>query len=226
MKLLRVGVIGLGYFGGRHARIYHALPNADLVAVCDLDTNRAESIGADLGAAVFADYRALLARPDIDAVSVCLPDRLHTEAAVAVAEAGKAMLLEKPLAHDLAHAKKIVAAVETAGIRFMVGHILRFDPRYAQVYMASAPERIGTPLHIRAKRNGTRDTAKRLGSATSILFYMGVHDLDAMQWVARSLITRVYAQKIEKLGHGNEDALYAVVNFDNGAIGQLDYSWA
>ncbi|MCR4282840.1 MAG: Gfo/Idh/MocA family oxidoreductase [Bauldia sp.] len=226
MSVLRVGVIGLGYFGERHARIYHALPNADLVAVCDRDAARAASVGARLSAAAFTDYRALLARGDIDAVSICLPDRLHTEAAVAVAEAGKAMLLEKPLAHDFVHAKQIVAAVESAGIRLMVGHILRFDPRYVQVYAASAPERIGALLHVRAKRNGIRATAKRLGNATSILFYMGVHDVDAMQWVARSRIARVYAQKIETLGHGNEDALYAVVNFENGGIGLLDYSWA
>ena len=69
-------------------------------------------------------------------------------------------------------------------------------------------------------------TARRLGAASSILFYMGVHDVDAMQWIARSRIARVYAQKIEVLGHGNEDALYAVVNFENGAIGSIDYSWA
>ena len=55
---------------------------------------------------------------------------------------------------------------------------------------------------------------------------MGVHDVDAMQWIARSRITRVYAQKLEVLGTGNEDALYAVVNFENGAIGNIDYSWA
>ena len=55
---------------------------------------------------------------------------------------------------------------------------------------------------------------------------MGVHDVDAMQWVARSLITRVYARKREVLGTGNEDALYAVVDFENGAIGLIDYSWA
>ena len=55
---------------------------------------------------------------------------------------------------------------------------------------------------------------------------MGVHDVDAMQWIGRSKITRAYAQKQEMLGNGNEDALYAVLNFENGAIGSLDYSWA
>jgi predicted dehydrogenase len=108
----------------------------------------------------------------------------------------------------------------------MVGHILRFDPRYVQVFDAAAPEKLGAVIHVRAKRNSTRATARRLGKRSSILFYMGVHDIDAMQWIARSRISRVYAQNREVLDTGNEDALYAVVNFENGAIGSLDYSWA
>ena len=226
MKRLRVGVIGLGYFGERHARIYHSLPYVDLVAVCDRDAARAARLQSELGAEACSGFRDLLDRPDIDAVSICLPDREHTEAAVAAADAGKAILLEKPLAHDAAHARAIVDAVERSGVRFMVGHILRFDPRYVQVYEASRPEKLGTPIHLKAKRNGIRGVAARVGGNASILFYMGVHDVDAMQWVARSRIARVYAQKVERLGNGNEDAFYAVVNFENGAIGCLDYSWA
>lgn len=226
MRILQVGVIGVGYFGERHARIYEALPNAKLVAVCDQDGARASELGARLGAQSFTSAAELLARSDIDAVSICLPDRHHTDVAIAAAQAGKAILLEKPLAHDSAHARRIVDAVEQAGGRLMVGHILRFDPRYVQVYDAAAPERLGQPLHLRAKRNSTRAIAERLGATSSILFYMGVHDVDAMQWIARSLITRVYAQKIATRGTGNEDALYAVVIFKNGAIGLLDYSWA
>jgi predicted dehydrogenase len=223
---LRVGVVGLGYFGERHARIFKALPNAELVAVVDRDPEKAAAVAVATGSEPLADFAALFQRPDIDAVSICLPDRHHTDAAIAAAGAGKSMLLEKPLAHDTEHARRIVDAVEAAGTRLMVGHILRFDPRYVQVYEASAPEKLGTPIHIRAKRNGIRATARRLGSRTSILFYMGVHDIDAMQWVARSPITRVYAQKRQVLDTGNEDALYAVVNFENGAIGLIDYSWA
>lgn len=226
MSALRVGVIGLGYFGERHARIYSALPNADLIAVCDRDAQRAAAVSQRVGASALTDHKSLLACDDIDAISICLPDRLHTSVAVDAAEAGKAILLEKPLAHDLAHARQIAAAVEATGVRMMVGHILRFDPRYVQVYEAADPSLLGKPLHIRAKRNGIRATARRLGDAASILHYMGVHDVDAMQWVARSRILRVYAQKIEMLGNGNEDALYAVVNFENGAIGLIDYSWA
>ena len=226
-KVLKVGVIGLGFFGSRHARIYADHPAAELIAVCDSDPERTALVARRNRRARFQRSCARCWRcPDLDAVSICLPDRLHEEAAVAAAEAGKAILLEKPLAHDSATARRIVAAVEKNGVRFMVGHILRFDPRYVQTFHAAAPEKLGAPIHLRAKRNGIRATAKRLGSSSSILFYMGVHDVDAMQWIARSRINRVYAQKVELLGTGNEDALYAVVNFENGAIGNIDYSWA
>lgn len=225
-RTLKVGVIGLGFFGGRHARIYAEHPAAELIAVCDSDAGRAAQVARETGARDFEDFRKMLALPELDAVSICLPDRLHEEAAIAAAEAGKTILLEKPLAHEYAVARRIVEGVEKAGVRLMVGHILRFDPRYVQTFHAAAPEQLGQPIHLRAKRNGIRSTARRLGAASSILFYMGVHDVDAMQWIARSRIARVYAQKIEMLGTGNEDALYAVVNFENGAIGSIDYSWA
>jgi predicted dehydrogenase len=225
-RRLRAGVIGLGWFGERHARVYASLPHVELVAVSDLDQDRGKAIAGRLGADFHPDAQELLGRSEIEAVSICLPDRQHEAMAAAAAKAGKHLLLEKPLAHTAEAACRIVAACEQAGVRLMVGHILRFDPRYVQLHAAAAPERLGEPIHLRAKRNGTRAAARRLGPATSILFYMGVHDVDMMQWVARSAITRVMARKIERLGTGNEDALYAVVDLANGAIGLLDYSWA
>jgi len=226
MRQLNVGVIGLGYFGSRHARIHAYHPAVDLKAVCDLNPDTAVSVASITGADAMTDPMALLAREDIEAVSLCLPDRQHEAVAVAAARAGKAILLEKPMAHTTVAARQIAQTVETHGTRLMVGHILRFDPRYVQLHAAAAPERLGKVIHVRAKRNGIRDTARRLGSSSSILFYMGVHDVDAMQWIARSRISRVYARKREVLGTGNEDVLYAVVEFENGALGSLDYSWA
>ena len=223
---LRVGVIGLGFFGSRHARVYMDHPAAELIGVADLDPTRRAEIAGTTGAEGFADYRQLLALPELQAVSICLPDRLHEEAAIAAADAGKAILLEKPFAHTAAAARRIIAAVEQSGARLMIGHILRFDARYVQVFHAAAPQNLGEPIHLRAKRNATRSVARRLGASSSILFYMGVHDVDAMQWIGRSKVTKVYAQKREALDTGNEDALYAVLNFENGAIGSLDYSWA
>ena len=225
-RKLRVGVIGLGFMGELHARVHHELAMVDLVALADIDGVRGAPIAERLGAEFTTDTAELLAREDIDAVSICTPDRLHLEPARAAAQAGKAILLEKPMAHEAGAAEEIARAVETAGTRLMVAHILRFDPRYAQLHGAADPDRLGEPIHLRAKRNTSRALARRLGAGSSILHYLGVHDIDMMQWVGRTRITRVYAQKVEKLGNGNEDALYAVLNFENGAIGVLDYSWA
>ena len=72
---------------------------------------------------------------------------------------------------------------------------------------AAHPDRLGEPIHLRAERNTVRSLAERIGADSSILHYLGVHDIDMMQWVARSPITRVYAQKVSKLSNGNEDAL-------------------
>ncbi|HET9352361.1 MAG TPA: Gfo/Idh/MocA family oxidoreductase, partial [Sphingomicrobium sp.] len=79
---LKVGVIGLGFFGSRHARVYQDHPVADLVGVAELDPARLAEIVDATGAQGYPDYRALLARPDLEAVSICLPDRLHEEAAI------------------------------------------------------------------------------------------------------------------------------------------------
>jgi predicted dehydrogenase len=221
-----MGVIGLGFMGALHARLWHELPHTELVAVADIDPGTGEPLAKQFGCAFHSDPGELLARADIDAVSIVTPDRLHVAPVVAAAAAKKHILLEKPMAHDAVAAAEIAAAVERHGVRLMVAHVLRFDPRYVQLHAAADPDQLGEPIHLRAKRNTVRSLAQRLGSNSSILYYLGVHDIDMMQWVARSPITRVYAQKVQKLSNGNEDALYAVLNFANGAIGTLDYSWA
>ncbi|MDH3660336.1 MAG: Gfo/Idh/MocA family oxidoreductase [Alphaproteobacteria bacterium] len=226
MKPLRMGVIGAGFMGANHAKVWSQLPITELIAIADLDETVGKPLAGTLGADYHKDMTDLLARNDIDAVSIVTPDRHHVDPATAAAHAGKHILLEKPMAHDAAAARAIAKVVEETGVRLMIAHVLRFDPRYVQLHAAAAPETLGEPIHLRAKRNTIRSLAARLGENSSILFYLGVHDIDMMQWVARSPITRVYGQKVQKLSNGNEDALYAVVNFENGAIGTLDYSWA
>ena len=223
---LRLGVIGVGFMGSLHARVWSQLPNTRLVAVADPDAEAGKGLADDLGADYHREAASLLERDDIDAVSIASPDRLHVESATAAARAGKHILLEKPMAYDAKGAEAIARAVEETGVRLMVAHVLRFDPRYVQLQAAAHPDRLGEPIHLRAKRNTIRTLAERIGADSSILCQLGVHDIDAMQWVSRSPIIRVYAQTVSKLSNGNEDALYAVVNFANGAIGTLDYSWA
>src|SRR5262245_23038082 len=118
---VRVAVVGAGYMGERHARIYAGLPDAELVAVCDVRESVARELAARTGAAVYADYRALLRRDDLDAVSVCTPDGLHREPCELAARAGRHVLVEKPVATTLVDAEAIVEAAERAGTVLLVG---------------------------------------------------------------------------------------------------------
>src|ERR1019366_5313908 len=122
MAATRTGfaLIGAGLFGERHAQAYSRHHAVDFAAVCDLDEARATTIAKRYGARrATADLANVLADPSIVAVSVATPDHAHCAVAVACAEAGKHMLIEKPLATTVADAEAIVAAAERAGITLM-----------------------------------------------------------------------------------------------------------
>ena len=122
MRKTGFGVIGTGIVGGAwHAHVYHHMPKSELVAVCDLNGERAREIADRYGVQhVYTDYRELLARDDIAAVSIATPDFAHRDIAVAAARAGKHILVEKPLATTVEDAEAILAAVDEAGVKLMV----------------------------------------------------------------------------------------------------------
>jgi predicted dehydrogenase len=222
---LGVGVIGVGTFGGLHAQVYSQLEMCNLVAVADVNPVRLESISAELGVDGYTDYRELLAREEIDAVSICTTDELHVEPAIAAADAAKHVLIEKPLALTPEDCDKIIQAADAAGIKLMVGHILRFDPRYRAVCQEVQSGKIGQPIHLYARRNNAYQSAERLAAHTSVLFFLGVHDLDCLNWCLGCVPETVYAQAASViLGH-TPDAVHAVLRFPGGAIASLEVSW-
>src|SRR5687767_4821251 len=108
---LGVGIIGAGAFGGEHARALAALSGARLVAASARTPARLDAFTSQFGGTGYTDYRALLADPAVDAVCIVLPNNLHAEATLAAARAGKAILVEKPIASTLADCDAIVGAV-------------------------------------------------------------------------------------------------------------------
>jgi predicted dehydrogenase len=165
----------------------------------------------------------------IDAFIVAVPDRLHVEPSCALLGAGKPILLEKPMAHSLAAAREIAAAAERGGGRLMVGHLCRFDPRYQAAAQAVADGVIGEPIHAKAGRISRSVVGTRMNGTSSVMFYMGVHDVDAIQWVTGRSIRSVYSRAASKLmpslGVKSEDVILSVVEFEDGTIGQLFNGW-
>lgn len=227
--MLNLAVVGAGFMGSLHARAIAECPVTKLKAVVDRDSALAKRIAAPYGAEAYPDVNTALHKRNIDGFVVALPDRAHVEVSVALLEAGKAVLLEKPLAHSLEAARTIVAAEAAGGGRLMVGHILRFDPRYVQAARAVEAGMIGQPIHSKAGRVATRSIGERMNGKSSVLFYLGIHDVDALQWVTGQSITRVYSRSVSRLmpilGVSSEDAILSVVDFADGSVGQLFNGW-
>lgn len=165
---LRVGVVGVGYLGQHHARIYASLPGVVLAGVADARPGRAEEIASRHGCRVFAGPGEMLG--EVDAVSVATPTASHREVASAFLEAGRAVLVEKPIAASLPEADRMIAVAAGSGALLGVGHTERFNP--ANEALRS---RARNPRFIEAHRLGT--FAGRSLDVDVVLDLM-IHDID------------------------------------------------
>ena len=150
----RVAVIGLGWFGEKHCEALAAIPGVELYALCTRTVKRLRDVADRFGVEhTSTDYRELLEDPSVDAVSVVTMWDQHAAPTLAALEAGKHVFLEKPMASTMDDARAIVAAAEAAAGSFMVGHICRFNPRYAAAHREIAAGRIGRIVSLYARRN-------------------------------------------------------------------------
>src|SRR5438128_1654839 len=121
-------IVGCGVVAPFHARAIAELPNARLAAVCDLDAEKAENLAAEFGAESCLELDRVLERPDVQVVSVCVPSGLHAAVGVRAAEAGKHLLIEKPIEVSLEAADRLIDAVRANRVLGAVVSQHRFDP--------------------------------------------------------------------------------------------------
>lgn len=226
-ETFKAAVIGLGMMGVRHARVWQELPRTELLGVYDIVSERTQAVAQELGCQAARSLEELLALPGLDFVSVCTDDPLHMQPCIAAAEAGKHVLVEKPLATSVAEADKIIAACRNNHVRLFVGHIVRFDPRYQLAQQAVSAGEIGEIVQIYARRNNIVSSGRRIGGRTSVAFFLGSHDLDLMRWICGSEVVRVYAESASKVlvDLGCEDSIFTLLKFANGAVGCLETCW-
>lgn len=227
MERLRVVVLGMGVMGNMHATVYKHLAESELVGAVETSPERAEEVRGRFGVPVYSSVEQLLAEADFDAVSICLPDPGHVEPAVALARAGKHLLVEKPLATTVAGCDAIIGAAEAAKVKLMVGFTLRFDPRYYSVHEAVSQGEVGEPVYMYARRNNLISGARRLAGRVTLPFFLQVHDIDAMRWMGGSEVTRVYACGVRKILNdlGVDDAVVSTLQFADGSIGCVESNW-
>jgi UDP-N-acetylglucosamine 3-dehydrogenase len=226
LKKIGYGVIGGGQFGELHARCLAELPIVDLVAVCSRRPERARELAEKYGARRhYTDYHALLADEEIQAVHIVTAETDHREPTVAAAQAGKHILLEKPIAMSLEDADAMIAAAEAARIIFQVAHILRFDPRYVMAKEEIERGAVGQIVSMYARRNIPARVSAHYLKRVSSLVDDALHDTDLMLWYSQDRITEVYARGNSVRGLPHPDVAWCMHQFSRGALGVCEDAW-
>lgn len=227
----RVAVIGAGFMGSMHAAIFSQAPGCELAAIVDPNRDLAGKVAARTGAAkVYASHEELLDAEALDLVSICTPDDRHLAPALAVAQRGVNLFIEKPIASSIEDARAIVAATEAAGVKLGVGYLLRFDPRYGRAKEMIQEGKVGTPIHLYARRNSARtEGPKRYGGKLPLALHVTVHDVDLVLWLLEGQEpVSVYAQQTDLLlgSVGTQDSIAAIVRFSGGTVVNFESAWS
>ena len=224
-KVVGVGVIGTGMIGTVHAEnLARRTMNANVVAVMDIDSERAKTVATSCGARAYTDAAALIADPMVDAVLIASPDHTHADLTVACIEAGKPVLCEKPMATAVADAERVLRAELSAGRRLVqVGFMRIYDRTHVDVVDQLRRGDIGRALRFR----GTHMNPNRgLITIENAIVNSLIHDIHSARWVMESEISSVYVQWVPSKADQPRSARFAIVQmaFEDGAVGTMDWS--
>lgn len=232
-RRIRWGVIGCGGIAARRTipEMVQATENAELVSVMDVEAGRAAEVAARFGVPHHcADEAELLAR-NLDAVYIASPPRAHARQTIQAAQAGKHVLCEKPMALTPAEAPGMEQACRAAGVTFMLGFCMRYNPYHIKARELVQAGVLGRPVMGRAQLTcwyppipgaWRQDLAQSGGGA---LMDLGTHCLDLLEWLLGSPIVEVAGfqdQLVQRYATPVEDAATVVVRFANGAHGMVD----
>jgi predicted dehydrogenase len=226
---LGVGVIGMGMMGKSFAQICSQLWEAKLIGVSDVVEEAGKAAADTFDVPFYHDWNELIARPDVQAVIVATPESAHVEPTIAALERGKGVLVEKPIADNMAGALRIVAAAEKAGGVLLVGHVQRFITQYALAKQLVDEGKIGEVQYIQTRKLNGKSAQNRLRGRSSLPIFLGVHDYDIVRWFAGSEPARIYAESqfvvLKKMGFDVEDTNMAMISFKNGALAACETGW-
>lgn len=217
---VRIAVIGAGAMGANHARVLASLPDAELVAVVDADESRAKA--AAYGCRAYADYREMIEKEQLDAVTVAVPTRLHLGVALECIERGLALLVEKPMAADVAECVRLRDAAQAKGVPLMAGHVERFNPAVQELKRRLDAGALGAIHQVRARRVGPFFERER---DIGVVQDLATHDIDVARFLLRSEVEQVQAETQCGVRTEFEDALVGLLRFESGAAGVLESNW-
>ena len=213
MKKLRIGVVGVGHIGSNHARIYSELPNAELVAIFDIDPARADEIGGKYKAKAVASLNEFAGM--IDAASVATPTSAHFSIARDLLAQGKHLLIEKPITEKTSDARDLAQMAAEKGLVLQVGHVERFNP-----VLSALEQRLSHPRFIEAHRlSPYPNRSTEIGVVLDLM----IHDLEIILHLVDSMVENIDAVGVPVLSRG-EDIANARLRFASGCIANVTSS--
>ncbi len=224
MQLVRVAVIGAGYWGPNLVRNFRASPAWDLVAVCDLDEAKARrAVGARSTVEVETSLPHLLARTDIDAVAIATPASTHLPIALAAITAGKHVLVEKPLAESVADAERMAEAADAAGVVLMIDHTYCYTPVVQRIAELVHAGELGDIHFI----DSVRINLGLVQPDVNVIWDLAPHDLSILDYILPGGLTPtgVAAHGADPIGAGRECVGYLSLPLPGGALAHVHVNW-
>lgn len=226
---MRVGIVGAGFMGSTHAAGWTET-GATLAGFIAETIQEAQPLAAQYQVKVYPDLEAML--PQVDVVDICSPTHLHASMVIKVAQAGKHIVCEKPLARTVEQGQQMIAACRKAGVKLFVAHVVRFFPEYALAKAIVSQGKIGRLATIRLSRGSFRPK-KPVGNwfldeekSGGLLLDLMIHDFDYARWLAGE-VESVYAKKITTPGHTPPvDYGLVILKHHNEALSNVAGAWA
>ena len=232
----KIGVIGVGTFGLKHLQVFANMEDeglARLVAFCDASAETLHAREDEFGRTGYADFREMLEKEDLDAVTVATPDFLHREIALAAIAAQKHVLIEKPMDTTSAGCNEILAAAEESDKLMQVDFHKRCDPYHIGLRNLVQEGKLGKVLYGSAimedRIDVPRDWFPHWAPKSSPVWFLGVHMMDLIRWIIGDDAVRVFAsgqkQKLVALGVDTYDSVQVQVDFQRGACFTFHAAW-
>jgi len=221
--LIRLGLVGYGYWGPNYARLIDEMPDATLTWCADIAQEaRALAHARHPSAAITADYRELLAAPDCDAVIIAAPSRHHFDMALAAFDAGKDMLVEKPLTDSKTTASQLASIAESSRLVCMVGHVFRYHPVVRYIDAALREPATGPVRFIASSRVGYSPIRQDVDA----LWDLAPHDISMIQAFMQRRPVEAFAAGHSYYPGEHADVVFGTLRFSDGTLASLRLSWA
>ena len=222
MKKLGVAVIGTGFWGRNHARIFKELEETELLAVCDINAERAKNAAKQFGVRAYTSIGKLLKRKDVEAVSNCVWSLNLAKETLKALKAGKHVLVEKPMATNVKQAEKLLETAEEEGLHLSVGFLMRFIPGIQHMKNAIEDKTIGNLVCATAKR--VSEWPERIGDV-GVVKDTAIHDIDITRYLFSEEPIAVYAKTGSMKYKKFEDYAQIMLTFEGGKSAFIESNW-